>query len=501
METKRFTIALFFASILAFSGCGGGGGGSTTSSTGTTGGIGGTGVSSGTITGFGSVFVNGVEFETADSSFAIDDDSNTSEDNLSIGMVVKVEGSVNDDGVSGTSTLLTYDASLKGPISSVLTTNADLTEVSFTLLNTPVIISSADTSFSNTTLNGLLQGDMVEASGFYDSNGILRATYLEKKNTAFVANSTLVEAKGTVASYNGSNQFALSNGSSSVQVNISGSTELTDLPNNRVANGLYVKVKGTMTAFNAVAIAATGVQNEGYDSDQEDVSIQGLVTNYVSISSFKVAGVSVNGANAELEPSNLTIVEGSSVEVEGNIVNGVLIASKVQGRDGSIEAQANVSAVDAANGTFTLSIGDGTLTFYTDTQTRFEDNVSDTAGFGVSDITNGDYLDVEAFEDASGHLIASRVQRESQDDDRLKGPVDTAVEGTNTLTILGISFSTAGSDFQNTDDSGSTSAGFYAAVQVGDLVRVTDNNPANGVADEVEFELEDEAENDNESDD
>ncbi len=40
-------------------------------------GIGGSGVtSSGTITGFGSIFVNGVEFETSSSTFNVDDNPN-----------------------------------------------------------------------------------------------------------------------------------------------------------------------------------------------------------------------------------------------------------------------------------------------------------------------------------------------------------------------------------------------------------------------------------------
>ena len=50
--------------------------------------------STGTITGFGSVFVNGIEFETGSSSFDVDDNPSSSEDDLAIGMVVTVVGGV-----------------------------------------------------------------------------------------------------------------------------------------------------------------------------------------------------------------------------------------------------------------------------------------------------------------------------------------------------------------------------------------------------------------------
>ena len=72
-------------------------------------GIGGSGItSSGTITGFGSVYVNGVKFETSSSTFTIDDNPGI-EDLLAVGMRVTVKGTLNADGVSGTATSVSYD--------------------------------------------------------------------------------------------------------------------------------------------------------------------------------------------------------------------------------------------------------------------------------------------------------------------------------------------------------------------------------------------------------
>ncbi len=54
------------------------------------GGISGTGRFSGTITGFGSVFVNGVEIETTGAQISIDDISSVESD-LKVGMKVQIE--------------------------------------------------------------------------------------------------------------------------------------------------------------------------------------------------------------------------------------------------------------------------------------------------------------------------------------------------------------------------------------------------------------------------
>ena len=56
----------------------------------------------GKITGFGSVYVNGVRWDTSSTSYSVDDDESVLDDSaLAVGMVVKVEGTINEDGQSG----------------------------------------------------------------------------------------------------------------------------------------------------------------------------------------------------------------------------------------------------------------------------------------------------------------------------------------------------------------------------------------------------------------
>ena len=82
-------IAVALLVVFGFAACGGGGSAG--------GGIGGTGKAIGAITDFGSVFVNGVEFETSSSTFIVEDNPNPTEDDLAIGMRVTVNGTINAD--------------------------------------------------------------------------------------------------------------------------------------------------------------------------------------------------------------------------------------------------------------------------------------------------------------------------------------------------------------------------------------------------------------------
>ena len=133
-----FIVSALAAAIMV-SGCGGGT---------DTAGIGGSGyISSGSVTGFGSVFVNGVEFKTNSAIFDVEDNIDATQADLRVGMVVQVEGTINSDGVTGTATGIQYSDDIEGPISNdpALNENADGTEKTLTILGKTVIISKTET--------------------------------------------------------------------------------------------------------------------------------------------------------------------------------------------------------------------------------------------------------------------------------------------------------------------------------------------------------------------
>jgi hypothetical protein len=125
--------------------CSSGGGG---------GGIGGSGiVAQGTITGFGSVFVNGVEYNTNGTNFTVGETGGTEAD-LAIGMVVRVNGSINDDGVTGTAESIVYDAELEGPIVNAPVESDEGQTKSFTVLGKNVVVTGSTVVVDDTERRG-----------------------------------------------------------------------------------------------------------------------------------------------------------------------------------------------------------------------------------------------------------------------------------------------------------------------------------------------------------
>ncbi|MGD9327109.1 MAG: DUF5666 domain-containing protein, partial [Desulfobacterales bacterium] len=180
MKSNRFKRSItILCSILLTVSCNssGGGGGKVAG-----GGIGGTGViSSGRVTAFGSVEVNGTEFDTRKAKVIVNgvkvgvgDDAVF--DNLEIGMVVTVEGRIEDD-ESFVADRVIYSANVIGPVENI--SDIDATTKEIVVLGQTVIVNVV-TLFEGTNFNDITEDDVVAVSGYFDDNGIIRATFLEK---------------------------------------------------------------------------------------------------------------------------------------------------------------------------------------------------------------------------------------------------------------------------------------------------------------------------------
>jgi hypothetical protein len=323
---KVFLLCSLAVTCLVFAGCGGSGGGGGSLAGG---GIGGTGITaSGAITGFGSIFVNGIEFETVDASRDVDGEISVSDGTdddtvLGIGMVVTVDGTLNDDGVTGTAKTIQYDPTVQGPVQGPIV-NVDPLTRSFTVMGISVTVQKFNTTFSNVTFDTLQPNDWVDVSGFFDANGVLQATRIERTD------SREIVVKGTVTGLAGT-AFTL-------EVDQAASTYTVDtaaavLPDGGLADNQYVEVKGTLTGT-AIDAKSVELKSEGF-VDAEFVSIEGIVTDYVNNGDFRVAGQPVDASVAEFIPAGLvgSLSDGVEVEVEGPIQGGVLMASRVEAGD------------------------------------------------------------------------------------------------------------------------------------------------------------------------
>jgi hypothetical protein len=459
------------------------------------GGIGGTGYTSGTITGFGSIFVNGIEWETDDAEIEVENILG-SESELELGMVVRIEGDFSADGTRGIASRVSYDDDIEGPIASIRDIGGDGLIKEIDVLGWTVVVERGLTHFddddSTFTFESMAIDDVVEVSGLVGAGGDIIATFIERKE-ALVLGVTEVEIEGVVSGFSGGTSFLIG----SVLVHFDTpcpATDLSDLPNG-VQNGISVEVHGLLIAQDEIC-AEEIEQEEDDDGDVELVNLEGIVSEYNALDDFKVGVQPVDASQAEFEhgdPSQLA--DGITVEVQGPIVSGILVAEEISLRSADLRVEAAVASdedVDASSATFTL-LG---IAIRVDAKTRFEDEMGEDQLFGLDAIQAGDFLAVRGLSDGATGILASLVKRQDEDelDVALRGLIEGFDRNAGTVTILGLTLATDAdaTDFEGEDDEDLTSIEFFDRLHVGDLVHVDDTHDGDAttidLADEVEIE-------------
>lgn len=414
-------------------------------------------VSSGTITGFGSVIVNEAEF-------AFDDSTSTSVDggapvmgpggqnNLRLGMVVKVSGSVS--GSTRTAGSILYEDSLEGPIQSK--SPIDASNGTMTVLGQTVIVDDT-TRFDGVTFTNLADGHVIEVSGLVKADGIIAASLIERK--ALSGGCALeCEVKGTVKNHNdGSKTFQIGN----LTVNY-GTAIIGDMPvpNGNNWNGLFIEAKGTLFDAGSSTLTATKVEPEGFQAPNgNQVELEGFVTSVAGLPGSFILGnstVQLTGSTLFLGGTKDEIAVGQKLEVEGSISSNVITAQKVKFKD-AVRMESNVTSKPSGS-SFTLQ-GLPDVTVVVTSQTAFK-NVADLAGIPINSNVR-----VRGREGANNSVIATEVElRDTNPDNKveLQGVVQTVVNPS--VTILGVTINTLGLLLEDIDDSPISPSGFFASI-------------------------------------
>lgn len=464
MNNKFKLSALASALALTLAACGGGSG------TGDIAGIGGSGyTSTGTITGFGSVYVNGIKYETDDTAFDVEGISAT-QNELAIGMVVRVEGTVNADGQTGTATRIVFDDDLQGPVANLLADAANPDIKTFSLLGIPVQVDRRRTEFDDDdgfSFDTLTEGNTVEVSGFFDATGTLNATYIDREN-----NLDEVKIQGAIADLT-ETTFVI-NG----QIIDFNTAQLDD--DLQLADNLWVKVEGTLDN-NSVLIASEIELRDDDFNDDDDIEIEGFISDFASNGDFKVNGISVDASNVTLS-DYVALGNNVWVEVEGTYVNGVLVADEIELRDGEIELNAIIDQVND-DGSFSVTLGGQTIEVKTGYETKFD------YADGASQLSRGQFVEIDGYQIDANTVFALEVDVEDASDDgnELQGIYQGTNEAKDVIKILNLEFSVD----ENTDfgDLGSMD-GFLAATVAGETLIEVEYDDI-GVALTVEIEDED----------
>jgi hypothetical protein len=446
----------------------------------------------GAITAFGSVFVNGVRYDTADADFTIDGQPGT-QANLAVGDVVLVAGSLTTGSTTlGTADEIVFDDAVEGPIGSI-----DAADSSFVVLGQTVRITG-DTSFDDSiplqSLAGINVGDIVEVSGFRGSDGSIQATRIERR--MLVPSPPEFETTGIVSNLDSvAKRFNIN----ALIVDYSAAM-LQNFPGGAVANGNLVEVKGaTLGAGGELMATRVELVGDRVPAEPGDrLEIEGFITRFVDATNFDVAGVRVTTTSATVFEGGVAADLGLDVKVEaegsfsagGALASRALVADKIDiRRSEAVRITALVDLVSVPLSSF-VTLG---ITVKIDSLTRMEDkSAADIERFTIRDLVAGDYIEVRGMEfpAASGEVLAARVEREDPEArTELRGFVQVVAQPS--FTILGVGVTTdSATVFRDEDDAVITAAAFFATLSPGTLVEargieVTDRTI---VASQVELE-------------
>ena len=378
---------------MALAGCGGGGGGGSMATVGG----GGTGsFSSGPISGMGSIIVNGVRFDDSMAKVLDDDGTLHSRNDLKLGMMVRVKGKANSRKPDNTDSAdeISFGSELLGPIDSI-----DTAAKTLVVLGQTVQISASTIFEDGLTLSALKLNDIVEVHGFVDPDPAthsLLATRIERKD---LANVKAFKLQGKISNL------------TTTTFQIGGLTISFAPPVDMPASltlGLLVRVRmaTTPTTGTRTAIKVSAVEVEVKDRDEAEV--EGMITDFTSSAKFSVNGQPVDASGATV-PAGLKL--GSRVEVEGSLVNGVLVAKKVQLKNEDekreFELHGIVSNKTSTSLTFTLTSSGGIVAKVTFTiGVRFDN------GLTAATLRDGVKLEVKGVALPDGTIQATRISRE-----------------------------------------------------------------------------------------
>ncbi len=419
-------------------------------------------VSAGTISRFGSIFVNGVEYDTTTAAVSIDGQGAAAGD-LRVGQVVLVQGSIDPNGTTGKAAQVEFDTNVQGPVAAANAAASTLTVLGQTVRISPQTSLAADAG-GTPNFASFAAGAQVSVSGFVNANGDISATRVQLRSQ--VADYLIA---GAVSSVNAPAYQFLINGA---RIDFSGAT-LIGFPGARsVQPGDVVQIatasgRSTGTLFaTRVTLLAGASGGSGTRGD-----IDGDVTRFASTTDFDVDGtrVTTNAQTLFQNGSASQLAAGVEISVQGDFdATGTLVAGSVQfARSAPILVKGSVDAVDPSTNTLTV-LG---ISVATSATTRFEDqSAAPVSPFNLGAVAVGDFVEIHGSLTSANAVAASLLTREEPGGEtELRGQA-TSVAAPS-LTLLGVSALTgANTRFSNSAETTITSAQFFAGAAAGATV-------------------------------
>ncbi len=308
------------------------------------GGIGGTGhitplVAVGPITGFGSIFVSGTEYDTMNTSMTVDGNPGNQGD-LKKGMIVRVnatlpEGSGTEQPALRTANTVLYEDTVEGFVQSVAAEGTSLTVLGQTIAITTA--TTIDVSVLGGNVTNLMPGrDLVEISGFVTGDGLITGTWVELKTLDQKTDTPDYHVKGFIKNLRAEQQtFEI--GALTLDYR---DAVLIDMPSqsNDGWDGLLIDVMGTQTSSGGVSsskirLTATRVSQAELGLEEGELAeIEGVVTQVRSAGDFFIGNVHVLAdAGTTFQGGTLNDIRaGVHINVHGPLIGGVVQVTTVE---------------------------------------------------------------------------------------------------------------------------------------------------------------------------
>lgn len=348
----RGRVAALLSSLLLIAACGGGGSDDSSSSTGSSTDAGtatATAFTQGTVTGFGSVIVNGVRFDDSGISATDDDGQKVA---LGLGMRVEIDsGRIDDSTGTARAHAMRSGGLVTGPVQGTPNASAG----TLTVLGQPVDVT-ATTVFDDSLAAGLsavADGTVVEVHGLRDSaTGRIVATRIEAKSAA-----TAYKLRGTVSALDTTAKTLRIGGA------VISYAAVTAVPST-LADGVSLRVLLATTAVNGVWTAQSlggKSSTSSSNSSAAQAHVRGVITAFTSATAFSVDGIPVDASAATFDDGRTGLALGVQVEVKGTLTNGTIVATKVEleshhhdADDRKFRLHGAITSVDTTAKTFLL---------------------------------------------------------------------------------------------------------------------------------------------------
>jgi len=440
-------------------------------------------VATGPVTKFGSVFVSGTEYDNANTTYCIGEAPCSSQNTLKIGMVVVLNGRVdeefgNDTPIARIADKISYEGTVAGVVQSVAADGLSLVVLGQVVhVDQKTII---DPSISGQSLGNLRPGvDVVEVSGFVVGDGQLLATLVMRQ-----AGTPHYEVQGFIKNHDATAKtFEI--GTLVVDYS-SADISAMPAPTSSTWNGLVVHVRGNQWSQGGLGPAggrliATQVQTQGLGvEDTEDAEVEGFIIQVLAPGDFFINNLHVitsTGTQFEGGTVNDLLVD-VHVGIEGRLVSGILEAEQVTFL-GDIQLESNVATINPVAQTLTL-VGLPGMTVQVTNNTAIQ-GTNNLRGF--ADIVVGDHLKIQARSAGSNGLLATELERSGPSTGiTLQGPVQSALDPM--LVIAGASIDTSGisdNGFTGSDGTVIGRSAFFQRLVIGHKVSLQGTWTGSGV--------------------